>query len=367
MFGEEVTPNAHALARQFVLLDNFYVDSQVSYDGHAFATSAYATDFVEKVWPMNYGDRGGAYLSEGGGPNRNAYGNVAAPAGGYLWDAAQRAGVSVRSYGEFVEPEREKSTTMKASVPGLVGHIHPTYPPFDLAIPDAKRADLWLEEFHRFEQSGDLPRLSILHLPNDHTAAAKPGLPTPRAMIADNDRALGRIVEALTKSRFWADTALFVVEDDAQNGPDHVDAHRSVALVVSPYTRRGEVDSTLYTQSGMLRTIELILGLPPMSQYDAAATPMYRAFQAKADRTPFTALPARVPLDEPNPPQGYGAAASARMDLRREDRAPELELNEIVWKSVRGAASPMPPPVHAAFVRPLPERGERDGDADDDD
>lgn len=374
LFGEEVTPNAHALARAFVLLDNFYVDAEVSYDGHAYSTGAYATDVVEKIWPMNYAGRGGKYLSEGGAEKRNAYGNLAAPAQGYIWDACHRAGVSVRSYGEFVRaPAKEPQSTepaervkrvpvagpFEASVPGLEGSIDPDYPPFDLLIPDNRRVDVWLKEFRDFESNGNLPRLSILRLGGDHTSGTRPGYPTPRSMIAENDQALGRIVEAISKSRYWKESAILVLEDDAQNGPDHVDAHRSVALVVSPFSRRHAVDSTLYTTCGMLRTIELILGLPPMSQYDAAATPMYDAFRSKPILESFTRREARVPLDEPNDPAAPGAKASLAMNLEEADRAPDLELNEVIWKSVRGAGSRMPPPVHAAFVRPVPEEAER--------
>jgi DNA-binding beta-propeller fold protein YncE len=354
LFGEEVTPNAHALARQFVLLDNFYVDAEVSYDGHSFSTAAYATDAVEKMWPQYYGHRGGQYLGEGGGAMRNAFGNLTAPAAGYIWDAAERAGVSVRSYGEFAKPRRSarSGSRPEGSVPGLRGRVNPDYPPFDLSIPDARRVDAWLKEFRKFEANGDLPRLSVLRLPNDHTAGAKPGFPTPRSMVAENDVALGRLVEAISKSRFWRQSAIFVLEDDAQNGPDHVDAHRSVALVASPYARRGVVDSTLYTTSGMLRTIELILGIPPMSQYDAAAAPLYGAFGPEPDARPFTAVPARVPLNEKNRAGGADARASLEMDLDEADRVPDRELNEIVWRSVKGGDARMPPPVRAAFVRP---------------
>lgn len=372
LFGEDVTPNAHALAQEFVLFDNFYVNAEVSYQGHAYSTGAYSTDFVEKVWPMYYGGRGGDYLSEGGGEDRNAYGNVTAPQNGYLWDAAARAGVSVRSYGEFASSREHDDADEKApgppyegTVPGLKGRVHPDYPPYDLKVPDNRRVDVWLQEFRRFEETGEMPRLSILRLPADHTAGTRPGYPTPRAMIAENDQALGRLVEAVSKSRFWKQSAIFVVEDDAQNGPDHVDAHRSVLLVASPYTRRGTVDGTLYTTAGVLRTMELILGLAPLSQYDAAATPLYGAFQSRPSLEPFLRREARVPVNEMNAPTAWGAAASLAMDLDEEaDRAPDLELNEILWKSVRGAASPMPPPVHAGFVRPLPEDDE-EGDEDD--
>jgi YVTN family beta-propeller protein len=370
LFPEEVTPNGHALAREFVLFDNFYVDAEVSYDGHSFSTAAYATDFTEKVWPMNYGRRGAKYLSEGGGENRNAYGNITAPAQGYIWDACRRAGLSVRSYGEFAVRYAEARThdtgrdsgqgDVTAAVPGLEGLVHPSYPPWDLMVPDNKRVDVWLEEFRKFEAEGGLPRLSILRLGNDHTSGTRPGYPTPRAMVAENDVALGRMVEAVTKSRFWKESAIFVLEDDAQNGPDHVDAHRSIALVISPYAKRGALDSTLYTTSGVLRTIELILGLPPLSQYDAAATPMYGAFQARPVLTPFTRREARVPLDEMNAPNAPGAAASMAMNMEEADQAPDLELNEIIWKAVRGADAVMPPPVRAAFIRPVAEDEEEE-------
>ena len=366
LFGEEVTPNAHALAREFVLLDNFYVNAEVSYDGHAYSTGAYATDAVEKIWPMNYGDRGGRYLSEGGGEMRNAYGNLDAPADGYIWDACRRAGVSVRSYGEFVDaPKKESSPTepsrdeepvsgpFEASVPGLKGAINPDYPPFDLKIPDGRRVDVWLKEFREFEKNGKLPALSILRLGGDHTAYIKAGYPTPRAMIAENDQALGRVVEAISTSQYWRDSAVFVLEDDAQNGPDHVDAHRSVALVASPYVRRRAVDSSLYTTCGMLRTIELILGLPPMSQCDAAAAPMYGAFRSQPDPTPYRLREARVSTNEMNDPAAPAAEASALLNLDEADRVPDIAGNEILWKTVRGEDSPMPPPVRAAFIRPL--------------
>ncbi|HEY8231768.1 MAG TPA: SMP-30/gluconolactonase/LRE family protein [Vicinamibacteria bacterium] len=362
LFGEDVTPNAHAIAREFVLFDNFYVDAEVSNDGHAYSTAAYATDAVEKLWPTLYGQRGGLYLSEGGHEIRNNYGNLAAPADGYIWDFATRAGVSVRSYGEFASWET-KGGPITATVPGLVGKVHPGYPPYDLSITDNARIDVWLEEFERYEKQGGLPALNIVRLGNDHTAGTSPGFPTPRAMVAENDLALGRLVEAVSKSRFWGKSAIFVIEDDAQNGPDHVDAHRSVLLVASPWAKRGALDSTLYTTSGVLRTIELVLGLPPMSQYDAAATPMFGAFAGKPDPKPYALRQPRVSLTETNREDAPGAQASLAMNLIEADLAPERELNEIVWKSIRGADSVMPAPIRAAFVRPI---GDNDEDEDDD-
>jgi YVTN family beta-propeller protein len=351
LFGEDITPNAHALAREFVTLDNFYVNAEVSYGGHAFSTGAYSNDFVEKIWPTNYGSRGGTYLGEGGGEMRSPFGNIAAPPNGYLWDFCVRAGKSVRSYGEFTERDRATGK-WKANVPGLEGRVHPDYPGWDLAIPDNKRIDVWLDEFHAFEANGQLPALSILRLGNDHTSGTSANSPTPRAMIAENDMALGRLVEAVSKSAYWKDSAIFILEDDAQNGPDHVDFHRSPAFVVSSFTRRGVVDSTLYTTSGMLRTMELILGLPPMTQYDAAATPMYNAFTTTPTMTAFALRPARVKLDELNRAGAPGQAESARMNFTEADMTPELALNEILWQSIHGAGAVMPPPVRAAFVRP---------------
>jgi len=354
LFGEEVTPNAHALALAFQTFDNFYVDAEVSYDGHAFSTGAYATDFVEKMWPANYGRREGLYLSEGGYRMRNPFGNIAAPPMGYLWDFAKRAGLSYRSYGEFVSWEPSgPGKTLVATVPGLDGHVHPSYPPFDMTQPDVKKVEIFAEEFNRFVQQGTVPRLSIIRLPGDHTSGTSPGARTPRAMVADNDLALGQLVELISQSPIWKESAIFVLEDDAQNGPDHVDAHRSVLLAISPFSRRGVVDSTLYTTSGVLRTIELILGLPPMSQYDAAATPMYNAFMTAPNVAPYRHLAARIPLDTKNDWNAPGAAASLRMNFTAPDLAPDLELNQIIWQAVRGPGSVMPPPRRTGFIRPI--------------
>ena len=263
-------PTIMPWSREFVLLDNFYVESEVSADGHEWTMGAYATDFVERTWPLGYrGDRRVPYPSEGALA-------IARPAGGYLWDRAAEKGVSYRSYGEFIEngttpddpgdhqrqgPRRATSTRCSAAS--------------TWTTPTPKRADRFLEELAGFEKAGEMPRLIILRLPNDHTSGHHARqADRRRRCVADNDLALGRVVEGLSKSRFWKKMAIFVVEDDAQNGSDHVDAHRTVALAISPYIKRHSVDSTMYSTSSMLRTMELILGLEPMSQFDAAARPM---------------------------------------------------------------------------------------------
>ncbi|MFZ4628525.1 MAG: alkaline phosphatase family protein, partial [Blastocatellia bacterium] len=371
LFGEDVTPNQHALAREFVLLDNFYVDAEVSADGHNWSMGAYATDYVEKTWPTNYSRRGRTYDYEGSK-------KIARPTGGYIWDYCARAGISYRSYGEFVgirdvkaggggeadqARDRAPGSETYTSEDALKGHFSPTFPPYNLAIQDVTRFERWMEEFRAYEANGNLPQFQIVRFGNDHTQGTRVGVPTPRAYVADNDLAVGRLVEAVTNSRYWATTAIFILEDDAQNGSDHVDAHRSIAFVVSPYTKRRFVDSTMYTTSSMLRTMELILGLPPMSQYDAAATPMFHSFTEKPDLTPFRHRPIRYPWTEVNGPNAPAAERSAQFDFSREDTLPDIEFNEIIWKSVKGADSVMPAPVRSAFVRVI----EDDEDEDEED
>ena len=349
IFGRDVTPNAHALAEEFVLLDNLYCDAEVSADGHNWSMGAYATDFVEKLWPPDYGSKGFDYLFEGN--DENAF-----PTNGYLWDAAARAGLSLRNYGEFVGVAAEMNPTTLTLSTGMEGALKdntcPFYPGFDLDILDNARVDVFLKEFRGFVKAKEMPRLLILRLGNDHTAGTKKGERTPRAMVAENDVALGRLVEAISHSPFWKDTAIFVIEDDAQNGSDHVDAHRTVGFVVSPYTRRkGFVDSTMYATVSMLRTMELILGLPPMSQHDASATPMTNAFADAPDGMPFSHRETKIPFYEMNPDGAPMQAQANAWDFTREDAAPDLALNEAIWKSVRGAEAVMPAPVNAAWVR----------------
>jgi DNA-binding beta-propeller fold protein YncE/phospholipase C len=348
LFPDSVTPNHHALARQFVLLDNFYCNAEVSADGHEWAMGAYATDYTEKTWPTMYGGRGGEYEWEGARP-------VTYPTGGYLWDNCSRNGVTYRTYGEWTENPTRPGDSAKPMMPSLKGHAAPFYVGWDMKYSDLDRARAWMAEFDAYEKNGLLPQFQVLKLPNNHTEGTTRGSLTPRAFVAQNDLALGMIVERISRSRYWKESAIFVVEDDAQNGPDHVDAHRTVALVISPWTRHGFVDSELYSTTSMIRTMELILGLPPMSQFDAASTPMYGSFAPVPDTSPYVSRKVNVDLHEVNAPGAYGQERSGRMDFSAEDRIPDIEFSEIIWRSVKGAHVPMPPPVRSAFVRVVAE------------
>lgn len=333
LFPRFVSPNHHKLAEAFTLFDNFYVDAEVSSNGHQWSMAAIATDFMEKQWPLSYSGRGG--LS----------GPLNYPDIGYLFDMAQRAGISYRVYGEFVlldAPEKEPYTKFK----NLKDHFSPDYRGYDVSYPDMKRAEVYLLELKEFEKSGEFPQLQIMSLPNDHTAGTSLGYPTPEAMVADNDLSFGLIIEAISKSIFWKETAIFVLEDDAQLGADHIDAHRSPAFVISPYTKRGFVDHNMYDTVSMLRTIELILGLPPMSQYDAAAVPMVDCFTETPDFTPYMHVPNTVPLDQMNDPDAYGSKEISAMNLKDVDAVPERRFNEILWKAVKGRNSEMPKPKY---------------------
>jgi DNA-binding beta-propeller fold protein YncE len=356
LFPEKVTPNHHKIARDFVLLDNFYVDAEVSANGHEWSMGAYASDFVEKTWRLNYGhgrSRKFPYPAEG-----TFY--VAGPADGYIWDRARAAGVSYRSYGEFVHNGPTTNDPVFTRTDSLKDHYDPMYRSFDLDYPDVERAARFMSDLKEFEAADDMPRLQIVRLPNDHTEGAAAGKPTPTAFLADNDVSLGMVVEAVSRSKFWAQTAIFVLEDDAQDGPDHVDAHRSIAFIASPYARRGAVDSTMYSTSSMLRTMELILGLEPMSQFDAAAMPMYNSFQATPDLRPYEARQTMANVNERNTATAWGSAAARKMDFSKEDATDEQLLNEMVWRSVKGADQPMPAPMRAAFVMAQPK--DRDDD-----
>jgi hypothetical protein len=238
-----------------------------------------------------------------------------------------------------------------ATVEGLKGHVAPFYRPWDLDFSDVERVKQWMKEFDRYERDGGLPQFQIIKLPNDHTSGTRRGTLTPKAYVAQNDYALGLFIQRLSHSRYWKESAVFVIEDDAQAGPDHVDAHRTVALAVSPYTRHGYTDHRLYSTSSMVRTMELILRLPPLSEYDACARPMVNSFTEVPDTGSYTAREPRMDITEKNLAGSYGEEESAVMNFTSEDLAPELRLNEIIWKSVRGVRSGMPAPVRSAFVR----------------
>jgi YVTN family beta-propeller protein len=356
LFGDEVTPNQHALARQFTLFDNFYCSGTLSATGHQWTNEAYVTDYLTKA----FGGFTRSYPLDGDDP-------LAFASSGFLWDNALARKKTFRNFGEFTKTSLPEGTTwadvyadyknnthkvkitVKPNVEAMAPHTQPGYPGFPLITPDVYRAQLFMEELKTFERKNAMPNLVYVFLPADHSVGATPGFPTPRAMIADNDLALGRVVEAVSKSKFWKETCIFVVEDDPQFGLDHVDGHRSVLQVISPYTKRRHVDSINYNQTGVIKTIELILGLPPMNQLDLSATPLRDCFQDRPDLTPFAAVPNKVRLDEMNPPLAQlkgealrWAKKSLELDFDEEDEADEDTLNRILWHSVRGWETPYP-------------------------
>lgn len=335
LFGEKITPNQHAIADNFVLFDNFYVDAEVSADGHNWSMGAYATDYLEKTWPTSYGGRGGTYGGEG---ERKIANNK----NGFIWDLCSRNNVSFKTYGEFADKD-------KATIDVLENHTCASYPGFDLAIRDTFRFGLWVKDFDSLVAINAVPHFNTVRFGNDHTEGVRKGRPTPFAHVADNDLAVGLFIEHLSHSPIWKESAVFIVEDDAQNGPDHVDAHRSPVYVISPYIKRNHVDHTMYSTSSVLRTIELILGMPPMTQYDAAATPMWRSFTATPDLTPFTHLSAIVDLNDKNIANSKAAKQSEAFDFTQEDKVPDLAFNEVLWQGIKG--KPAPAPTRAAFIK----------------
>jgi YVTN family beta-propeller protein len=327
IYGEKVTPNHHQIARDYVLLDNLYCNGEVSVDGHSWCDAAIATDYTERSWILSYSGHGKL-------PGNH---EMETPTAGYLWDLCQRNGVSFKNYGEGAlrVPSANRGRWSRDR--------------------DMDRVEFWIEDLRKAEQTGGgLPQFTIMSLGENHTQGTRPGAFTPDACVASNDIGLGRLVEAATRSRFWKEMAIFVIEDDAQNGPDHVDAHRTVGLVISPYCKRGVVDSTLYTTASMVRTIELILGLPPLTQYDAGATPMFNCFGKTADLQPFTHLTPTVDLVARNTAKSPGAKQSARMNFRDYDLAPEDALNRILWAAAKGPDVPYPTPIHRALFTTAP-------------
>ena len=353
--GAEVTPNHRALATTFTLFDNAYVSGTNSAEGHQWATQGLANDYIERF----YAGYSRSYPYDGGDP-------MAYSSGGFIWDAAARKRKTIRVYGEFAKEELathtpKPKTWLEAwedrksgrnsikvraatTVRGLKPYLNPEVTCWPLIMSDQWRADKFIAEYQAFSKADRVPNLMILTLPSDHTEGTTPGFPKPRSMVADNDLALGRVVEAISNSPQWKQTAIFVMEDDAQAGPDHVDGHRTVCLVISPNTKRGFVDSTLYTQISILRSIELMLGLDPMNRFDAVATPFAACFTDTPDFTPYTAKPNRVPLDDMNPPLSklsgdelFWAKKSASLDWSDVDTADWYWLNRIVWFSLHGA------------------------------
>ena len=334
LFGMDVTPNHHILADRFVLLDNLYCSGEVSQDGHPWSTSAIATDFTQRAWVLSYSGKGSTSDTDA----------VDDPKAGYIWDACRRKGITYRSYGEYAShPSLKDHSDLE-----FIGKVGPNIVPVGR---DMNKADIYLREFKEMEGKGTVPAFAVMSLGEDHTAGTKAGSYAPKSMVGSNDQAIGRIVEGISHSSLWKEFAIFIIEDDAQNGPDHVDSHRTMGLVISPYTKRGAVDSTLYSTASMLRTMELILGLPPLTQYDEAAKPMFHSFTAKADLTPYTLAAPRIDLNVKNTALAYGAKESLAMDFSGYDKADADTLNRILWHSIKGANVPMPAPVTSAHLR----------------
>ncbi len=356
-FGREVTPNHHALAEQFVLLDNYYCSGVLSADGHQWTDEAYVTDYLEKF----FGDFPRSYPYDGGDP-------MAYSPTGFIWDNVLKHGLTYRNYGEFVDAKiNPKMLTFtdiykdftegtgkvkihaKNNLPQMEPYTCPTYIGFPNKVSDQYRAAEFIKELKEFEKNDKMPNFIILLLPNDHTSGTKPGLPTPKAAVADNDLALGKIVEAVSNSKFWTETCIFVTEDDPQAGLDHVDGHRTVGMVISPYTKRKEVVSTYYSQINMFRTMENILGIPPLNKFDLTAEVMTDCFTEKADLTPYKAIPNNIPLDQINPTllslSGdalFWAKKSMEQELDELDKIEEDTFNRIIWHAVKGYDVPYP-------------------------
>jgi len=367
-FGGRITPNQHKLVREFVLLDNTYCSGILSADGHQWADTGITTDYLEKSFagfPRSYPD----------GMEDDDVDALAYSPAGFIWDNVLAHGKSLRIYGEFAatekrwaDPKRQgdikfpdcwKDFTNGAgeiriwsrpTIESIRPYLCTNTVGWDLNIPDVFRAREFIKELREYEKSGSLPNFIVLCLPNNHTSGTKAGMPTPAAHVADNDFAFGQIVEALSRSSFWKETCIFAIEDDPQDGWDHVSGYRTTAFVISPYTKRGAVVSTQYNQTSLLRTMELMLGLPPMNQLDATATPMTDCFADTPDLAPFAAVTNNVPLDQMNPePKKISdpllrkqAYLSARLPLDKMDACPEDTLNRILWHAMKGSQTPYP-------------------------
>jgi len=348
LFGEKATPNLHKIAREFVLLDNFYVNSDVSADGHNWATAAIAPDYTQRLWQNSYARRRQKSDYEGQEPANS-------PPAGYIWTNAAQAGISMRNYGYFADnlPKADADGTQLAGVhdPVLARVTDPKYRGWDLDYPDVDRAKAFVEDLGEFEKTGTMPQLLIMRMGNDHTSGTTAGKIAPLSAAADNDQGVGMVVEAVSKSRFWNETAIFVIEDDAQDGPDHVDSHRSPAWVISPWVKRRTVNSTMYNQASVLRTMEIILGMRPMTTYDAGARPMFSVFGEQLSAGGYAVEKPQTPLDARNPANTASAARSERMNFKEADDVDEDELNDILWVAIKGPGVPLPVPVRSRFAR----------------
>ncbi|MGC3944425.1 MAG: bifunctional YncE family protein/alkaline phosphatase family protein [Chryseolinea sp.] len=346
LFGRKNTPNQHRIAESFVLLDNFFVNAEVSADGHNWTVGGYATDYVEKTWPTSYGGRGGTYGGEG---EREIANNK----DGFIWDNCHRYGVTFRSYGEFVDDGKPK-------IKVLENNVCTEFASYTLAIRDTSRFYAWKKDFQKLLKQNKVPQFNTVRFGNDHTEGMRLGRPSPYAHVADNDLAVGMFIQTLAESPIWNETVVFVVEDDAQNGADHVDAHRSTAYIAGGFIKRNFVDHTFYTTASILKTLELILGLEPMTQYDAAATPMWNSFMDKPLPSDFKASIPSVDLNEKNVAINIWQKKSESFRYDKEDRNNDIEFNLVLWHGLKGDV-PFPGPTRAAFISPLAE------DDDDDD
>lgn len=334
LFGRNVTPNEHAIVERFGIFDNFMDNAHVSADGHNWSMAAFANDYLEKMWPPNYSGRRKPYDFEDGA-------EASVPHAGYLWDIATRAHVSFRNYGEFVTEPAKRGGDYTTQMPNLGVATDPKFPTFDMSIRDVDRFAEWKREFDGFVAHKSLPQLEILRFPRDHTSGTRAGAVTPAGMVADNDRAMGLLVEAVSHSPYWRDTLIVALEDDAQNGADHVDEQRSTFYLVSAYAKHG-VHHAHYTTASVLHTIELILGMRPMTPYDATALPLDDALTTVPDLKPFGALAERIDTEATNTKAAYRSATSAKLDLVHADAADPGIMNDILWHSARGNATPPP-------------------------
>ena len=357
LFGDESAPNTRALARQFTTFDNFYADAEVSANGWNWVSQANSNPWSEEMWPSNYSGRGAPYPAESNDPDSRAKEHDS-----YFWEHLSKNNISFRNYGFYTTLDKKgKAHGVDKKI--LDPNTDHDFIGWTLDCPDSARSfapmakncgpksrvDEWKSDFNKQLAKGSVPTVQLVRFGNDHTQATKVGVPTPQAYVADNDQAIGQLVETVSHSPIWKDTAIFLTEDDAQNGPDHVDAHRTIGEVISPYTRTGGVDSTFYSTVSMLHTMEGILGIGPLTQFDAFSTPMSAAFTDKPDLTPYQAASPSYDMKTLNTPKAPMAKESGEQDTTKEDDIDEQVFNKAIWKAVKGARSTMPEPKHSVI------------------